>query len=317
MSSTITIVEYASARVELRRISGEWVGPCPMCGGTDRFHIFKDGTGWICRKCRPQSGGVADLISLCENISIGDALKKTRDEHAPIQRRAPEKKAPKSSNQDWRSETWQLKARTIVTKAAAAYAGSLAEDYMAGRKITRETAAAFKIGFDPSWPTKFEHEGDRVIVIERKPVVVIPWIMPSGEVSAIKVRIINAAGDDRFRQMRGGSQVIFGLHAGKQSDVAVAVEGEINAMSVRQSLEGPDVFSIGGETNYRTLAELVPLYKRVLVWMDDPAKAKFMHEKINRPTARYIVSPGGMDANDILINMGAGALAHIIKERLS
>lgn len=43
----------------------EFYGPCPKCGGTDRFH-FLAGKGWFCRKCTgdPSVAGWHDAIDL-------------------------------------------------------------------------------------------------------------------------------------------------------------------------------------------------------------------------------------------------------------
>lgn len=45
--------------------SGRHHGPCPVCGGKDRFRFDdKDGRGtWFCSKCEPQSGGGLLLLS--------------------------------------------------------------------------------------------------------------------------------------------------------------------------------------------------------------------------------------------------------------
>ena len=44
--------EAEAARLGLKRLGGELVGPCPQCGGEDRFYVRADG-GAYCRKCCP------------------------------------------------------------------------------------------------------------------------------------------------------------------------------------------------------------------------------------------------------------------------
>ncbi|EFN6654562.1 DUF5906 domain-containing protein [Escherichia coli] len=53
-------------------------GPCPVCGGTDRFHFIDDhGNGeWHCRHCDKQYGDGLDLVSRFFNINLKDAAKK-------------------------------------------------------------------------------------------------------------------------------------------------------------------------------------------------------------------------------------------------
>ena len=53
MSGTLPSAEEWAARCGLTRRGREWVGPCPSCGGTDRFHVTdREGTArWGCRGC--------------------------------------------------------------------------------------------------------------------------------------------------------------------------------------------------------------------------------------------------------------------------
>ena len=45
-------VEDWAARLDLRNRSGEYVGPCPVCGGTDRFHVGRGRGGAAMVGCR-------------------------------------------------------------------------------------------------------------------------------------------------------------------------------------------------------------------------------------------------------------------------
>ena len=53
MSGTLPSAEEWAARCGLTRQGREWVGPCPSCGGTDRFHVTdREGAArWGCRGC--------------------------------------------------------------------------------------------------------------------------------------------------------------------------------------------------------------------------------------------------------------------------
>ncbi|MFV8906888.1 DUF927 domain-containing protein [Serratia fonticola] len=51
-------------------------GPCPICGGTDRFHFIDDHDGgeWHCRQCdAPNHGDGLDLVSRSNGITITEA----------------------------------------------------------------------------------------------------------------------------------------------------------------------------------------------------------------------------------------------------
>ena len=63
--------EYAAAasRLGLRRLGNEFCGPCPVCGGNDRFRIGRRGA--FCRKCCPDSGDAAAVKRLLEAAGLG------------------------------------------------------------------------------------------------------------------------------------------------------------------------------------------------------------------------------------------------------
>ena len=64
---------------------GEYVGPCPLCGGVDRFHVWPqegDGGRWWCRGCE-KSGDIIqylrDVRKLCYLEACLEAGKKPAD----------------------------------------------------------------------------------------------------------------------------------------------------------------------------------------------------------------------------------------------
>ncbi|MDC9581330.1 AAA family ATPase [Xenorhabdus sp. PR6a] len=57
-------------------------GPCPICGGTDRFHFIDDHHhgNWHCRQCdEPKYGDGLDLVARTQGISITEAAKVVAD----------------------------------------------------------------------------------------------------------------------------------------------------------------------------------------------------------------------------------------------
>lgn len=50
MNNYPTVAEWVG-RLHLRRSGAEWKGPCPLCGGTDRFHV-KQGHSRVLASCR-------------------------------------------------------------------------------------------------------------------------------------------------------------------------------------------------------------------------------------------------------------------------
>jgi len=62
----MTILELALARISglKKKSNKEWAGPCPRCGGDDRFVVFVDDDSWLCRGC----------LRAGEAVSSGDRI---------------------------------------------------------------------------------------------------------------------------------------------------------------------------------------------------------------------------------------------------
>ena len=59
-----------------KKTANELAGPCPWCGGEDRFVIFQNSGRFLCRGCRPNGGDVIDFYCLNEGIDISSLARK-------------------------------------------------------------------------------------------------------------------------------------------------------------------------------------------------------------------------------------------------
>jgi putative DNA primase/helicase len=117
--------EIARRGVKLRRVGAEWIGPCPVDGGTDRFSI---NTRKQLFNCRGHGGG--DVISMVEHI-VGcdfiDAVRiLVRGGHLASSNRAPPPEARSDDayvRQQARKAAWLWDHRQPI-------AGSIAETYL-------------------------------------------------------------------------------------------------------------------------------------------------------------------------------------------
>jgi len=50
-----------------KKTANEWSGPCPFCGGKDRFTVFLDSGRYMCRQCTPKGGDKLDFYCKKEN----------------------------------------------------------------------------------------------------------------------------------------------------------------------------------------------------------------------------------------------------------
>lgn len=104
--------EIARRSLHLRRAGSELVGPCPVCGGTDRFSVHPRRNLWNCRK----AGRGGDAIALVQYLDGADFLAacETLTGEAPPRgegtRASPEELAA-------REEAWRAKQAADAAKA--------------------------------------------------------------------------------------------------------------------------------------------------------------------------------------------------------
>lgn len=60
--------------VRLRRTGAERIGPCPRCGGDDRFGVHPDKGLFNCRGCGAKGGGAIDLEMFLSNCDFAGAI---------------------------------------------------------------------------------------------------------------------------------------------------------------------------------------------------------------------------------------------------
>lgn len=303
----------------------ESAGPCPFCGGTDRFRVFAD--HWFCRPgpahCA-RKGDVIDLIVMIEKVDFktactmldGGTLATTAAPRAP----APAKEGYKAA--EW-NEAYQTGVIADAQKALHEGKGQFAKQcraYLADRGITMDTAKAFCLGSNGvSLPGT---EGKR-----KEIAIYLPYYDRSGTLVAYKCRFTqdytytdkegkeqttNKTSRGNARGQCFGWQTIQGAGA---VDVLFICEGEFNALSLWQVGAGRiDVLSVGSQTGLQTLPqdviEFAKEYKHRIVWADE---REFADKAALAIVAHSMKSPQGKDANDWL---QAGKLAPLVEKML-
>jgi hypothetical protein len=149
--------ELAGRGVRLKRVGRELVGPCPVCGGRDRFAVNTAKDIWNCRGCR-KGGDVIDLVQHLDGVSFTEAVEILTGEKP----RAPVKVAPKINGDDDYEQRQHAKARWLWARRQP-IAGSIAERYLrAARAIT--CALPPTLGFLP--PAKPEHHAAMIAAFD-------------------------------------------------------------------------------------------------------------------------------------------------------
>lgn len=73
----LNMVDYIGKYTSLKKVSAhEWAGPCPVCGGRDRFRV-NDERGWFCRHCTGEKwGDLGDFTAFAFGWSLRETLQR-------------------------------------------------------------------------------------------------------------------------------------------------------------------------------------------------------------------------------------------------
>ncbi len=314
LKGAIDLPAFAARYSTLRRwAAAELAGPCPNCGGTDRFHVHAEGW-WKCYRCHPKPSDAIGLVMWAERCAFRSAcdrldparLAEGRARGATdLSAQTCRQGAVKGHPHGWQEPGWQSAAQRELERAVAGLAsaeGEAARDYLLARGVLPETWTTWQIGYATPY-----HPSLRA----PRPALVLPWLY-RGTLKALQYRFFGEGIDQRtrFGCRSGGERTVFGLdRLSRRWGSLLLVEGEINALSLWQAarkarLDDLDVVSIGSESNIAnpTAAWLAARYAEaganVVIWADEGARVRQFMAAL--PGACGLRSPDGLDANDLL-----------------
>ena len=313
----VSVADLVATRTELRRVAGgELAGPCPKCGGSDRFHATS--TWWFCRQCHAKRSDAIGLVRWLDGVSFAEAVHRltsgasvTHSPQKPAQR--PAQHAQRSQTEDWRNRAEQRlwTAQRALSNAAQQSAQRAAMQYLRKRGLSIATAQRFGLGIAMALRPGDARRHDLALAM--------PWYDDAGQLTAIRYRFVNDAGLSKLTSEPGSLYAgLYGRHAltrwpavdGLHTErlrTLLLVEGEINAMSIAQVVGGVserhdwrvDVVSVGSETARLSASDIsfCGRYGRRLAWLDKRSAAARIAQQLG---ADALASPGEQDANDLL-----------------
>ena len=226
----------------------EYAGPCPSCGGDDRFRVWpaegKGGKFW-CRQCK-KSGDIIQYLKDFRGLDYLEACELLGREpeggkrSLNWDRRSRQTWQPKESNLP--GDQWTQKAGQFVTWAEQQLwttdQGKEALSWLHGRGLTDQTVKAFRLGWNPQnwWPTREAWGLPTVQKDDGKPKKLwlpVGLVIPKRTADHIvKVKIRQPAGDPRYYLVPGSDTTGPLLIPG--GPACIVVESELDAILLYQ-----------------------------------------------------------------------------------
>jgi DNA primase len=220
---------------------GQYNGPCPWCGGLDRFRVQPHYGAYgffACNQCR-RSGTAIDYLMLRRGYSKQYALATVG--WKPKDGRNPSYSIPYYAQQScphWEEppEQWQHAAMAFYQacqRALWSERGRAALDYLRRRGLSDETIRKASLGYHPGqWRAPANQWGRRTWLAQG---IVIPWLIEGGiwRLTIRDERVIE--GNRRYLQVSGGSNGLYLVQSLLLKRPAVVLtEGEFDALSIAQ-----------------------------------------------------------------------------------
>ncbi len=236
---------------------GEYAGPCPFCGGRDRFHVQPHQQRWLCRGCTDGKWkDVIDYVSRRNHLDTHNRLDlveicRFATGFTPVsiceERFYPVKQPVKVLRP---SQTWQKRAFEFINSCEKTIwmpEAQSALDYLHHRGLNDKTISTWHLGYNPNdsfeqlskWGLDDPKDGNRHSVWLPAGIV-IPCIVKN-EIWYVKVRRFEK--ESKYVNIKGGHPALFGGDQLVNNDVAVLTEGEFDAMLLWQ--EVGDIVGIG------------------------------------------------------------------------
>lgn len=278
LTAYVDLLALAGRDTHLRRVAstrgGEWAGPCPFCGGRDRFRVQPNARPrpvWFCRGCgEGRWHDALDYVARRESLDLrraDDFRRACELLGAPgdLSRHAPPPAQPDAVTGPPPAE-WQERARRVIAECVTALwgeSGGRARAWLRARGLTDETLRRWRIGYNPG-------TGYRNIAGLRVPCGIVIPCEVGGAVWYLNVR--RATGEPKYLKVKGSRAALFGAETLPGHTVAVLCEGEFDTMLLHQQAgDLAGVATLGGATCVPDLAHfgayLLPL-RRLLIAYD-------------------------------------------------
>ena len=295
--------EWADA-LDLTRRGREWVGPCPLCGGDDRFHV-RDSGGRAAVGCRGCIDGQPDGERA---VRFGELLRAAFPDRASATARSPAKvpRTPPAPVNGHEAARGAIAGR--LWAAAVPGDDTPARVYLAGRSVWPPDGIGPGLPAPVRWlPRGAVGRDVAADWYDCRPhaagVLVFAYRLPGGDLAAVELEALLTDGtrpDPRWRRTYG-PRTGAAFEAAAGGGATVLCEGAVTALAARWLHPGCRVLATGGTSGLEAAARQVR--GRLVLEVDDDAAGRAVVARIQaaRPLGEVDVefALAGHDAADV------------------
>lgn len=240
----MTLLDLVSRDTMLRKVAstrgGEYAGPCPWCGGRDRFRVWPNAErpGYWCRRCGKKGDAIQYLRDhdglrfqeACERLQIPQA-ERSRIKRLPQPPRLAS--AP--------SHAWQAKARQFTEACEAALwmsVGAKALGYLHSRSLHDETLQVARVGYHTTerWDKReaWGLEPDDKNRVWLPQGIVFPWWC-GGQLWRVVIRTPQSKPEQpKYVSVSGSRNTLYRVDTLRPKAPAMIVEGVLDSLAIAQ-----------------------------------------------------------------------------------
>ena len=271
----MTVLDLAQARIPglKKKTAKEWAGPCPECGGTDRFLVWTHRDAWHCRGCNvtgdaieflrkfegrscPEAHAALGLDCNSYNCPVADKCRKGQGKPKPEKQslQLPAKKQDSDfspSEAITPEQCWQQQAAKLIEKAHSAMLDCPEQvDYLTARGIPFEAIQKGKLGWLPEnrYPSRKSWGLPEILKDDGKPKkmfipagILIPFFDAERKPHRIRIRRSDIREQDARYYWLSGSGDDVPVIGGVNHRGVVVVESDLDAFMVRWQCRDLDV----------------------------------------------------------------------------
>ncbi len=287
--------ELSRRGVKLSRSGPELIGPCPVCGGTDRFGVHTKKQVWNCRQCQ-KGGDVIALVMHVDGSEFKDAISLLAGASLVRPRAMPRETTPGATDQD----NDKSKLAQFLWQRSAPAAGTVVQAYLSSRRCwIPSLSLRYLPGRNSHPPAMIARMGSTGVHLTK--------LKPDGS---------GKAGTDKDKIMIGpsmGHPII--VHDNPDRGELIITEGIEDAASVAL-VTGWNAWAAGSAGRIAPLMEKATRFEKVFVAVDRDRAAEHALRKAQqvRPDviplrfAKLLSIREPLDANRALIKFGSDAI---------